>query len=1380
MERSTRITALLCAVALAAAPAALADDKELLRRTTAGAPNILIIFGNSQTTTNPLDALTDNAAAWDGDADSPYSKMGLSKRVLRDFVRAKGGVANFGLTRFASNPNAGAISLAGKHFLYQNAADIVVTAGAASLTIPAGVIWRWGKYGEGPCTDKTVPSCTAISTSYVELPSTAPADYRAGTYFFGERKANVYQEAFLVLSNSARVRATLTQGIYGDAYTDGTLSAYTLGTHSHVVTFEGQTLSGKTWSTVSTATGRFVPYSPVKSPKEDLYFTTAPGAGRQIGFLHNGVLQKNGSYANEDFDVSANCSGWNFQSASAPQPLVKLPRDYVHGAACDRPPQSSFECIQRLLRPQGVIVDYATSGGGEVYTTTNYDHDNPGYTTGVEAQKFADGCDPRLLGAADPRIGLNLSELQTVLTTRNGSQAPIKGLLTDIYAYFTDPKIDGFENGRRREDPYRNCRTTAVILIYDNFNGCQNDSCSFLSKMRGGLEDFKRINVPLYVIGLGASAGATSNAGLCIATNSGAVLPNGSPGYFPVESPEGLYKALSDITSLLTESTRDFASASISSVQAGGEQMAYLATFNAAQTRSIWDGRLTGYRLKADGTIQTGERTVTDPNDPFVGVKLTVPSNDPSVLIWNAGMNLVKTPGTGATDPSAVLGAGVSPATSSYLDGSNDITTTIPTRNYPGRRLLFSLPASYARDVDDHPVQIPIPPAAAVPESQFVLTADTSADWWPTMRSLLGDQQSPPAATALDDATATEALRFIWGDRDAVTGATEAKEKYEGLKLGDIFHSNPAIVGPPANFFYFSADLNGYRQFAKEHRFRRRVLYAGANDGLLHAFDVGVWNRDTSVCSELSDQTVPGCFDLGTGLELFAYAPRATMPVFQKLRSSVSQDKTNQWTVDGAPSAADVFIDPDHAGAPTVSDRKWRTVLVGTQREGSPYQGVGGFSSHGSVYALDVTQPDLLTEPVADSAALFDSPACLDGTATGCSGEWPRVLWEISDRGDLDAAGMSGAGYPDMGETWSKPGIGRVKICPAGGCTEASPGVDRFVTVFGGGFDRERRDRRGNWLYMVDVETGRVLYRANSSCGVNLPAAGCVPFASIPSEPAVIDKNGDGYLDVVYVGDTKGRLWKVDLSDLRALDPVPLGRWVNKVSFAAGSGKPQLVFEAPQPSALTTPPNQFFPIYQRPVVFSIAGGGVGVAFGTGDRDDILANIDPASLRYPQRFYALLDRGGTTTLREADLTRLGAYDPDVPVTVGSNGWYLEFAATGGERLFTDAVALQGFLFFSTFSPKPPGTPTVNCSDAIDCKLGAGQSRFYAVSTLNGNPAPGNTDRSSVVPNTDAVTNPIVYVSGDRQIHIGFMTASGAFETPPAPRRTSSSVRDWKEQ
>ena len=83
-----------------------------------------------------------------------------------------------------------------------------------------------------------------------------------------------------------------------------------------------------------------------------------------------------------------------------------------------------------------------------------------------------------------------------------------------------------------------------------------------------------------------------------------------------------------------------------------------------------------------------------------------------------------------------------------------------------------------------------------------------------------------------------------------------------------------------------------------------------------------------------------------------------------------------------------------------------------------------------------------------------------------------------------------------MGETWSKP------------APRPGPGLhgqlrqhdrpfpvteDRYVAIFGGGFDRERLNRRGNWLYMIDIETGHVLYRANSSCGINSGTGGCSP-----------------------------------------------------------------------------------------------------------------------------------------------------------------------------------------------------------------------------------------------------------------------------------------------
>lgn len=1381
MRRSTRIPSLTpvaaALLALLVPLAARADDKDLLKRQSVK-PNILLVFGNSLTTANPLDALSDGARAWDGDADSPNSKMGLSKRVVRRFVQQRTGAANFGITRFSSAPNAGAIAVTSKHFLYQNIDTFTLTGGGNKFELPRSVVWRFGPKGEGPCTNKTVPSCQGVSPA-IPLPSNAPADYQDGSVFFGSFAAGAYAPAYLYLNSNktARVEVRITTGRYGDAYTDGSLSALTLATHSHVASFQLQTKSGNNpWANAAgaAATSRFVPYLPSSTAPGDFYYQSEPDAGKQIGFLNNGEF-KNSVYSGGDIAYSGNCSGWWFQSASAPLPLVRIPRDYVHGANCDKPPQNSEACIRRLLRPQGVLVKYEESGA----FVTTYDHDNPGYYQSGE-DKYADGCDATLLGAADSRVGLDLAENQAIVANvNNRSQAPIKNLLNNIYDYLNNPSVDGFQNGRRRDDPDASCRTTAVILLYDTFNGCQNDGCNFLTTMNGGLADFKRMGVPIYVIGLGMAAGSTANTGICIAQNSGALLSDGaSVGYFPVESPEALFEALDDITAFLTESTRDFASASISSVQAGGEQMAYLATFNATKSRSIWNGRINGYRLDGNGKVPVRERTINDQSDPFNNVTLMVPSNDPNVLIWNAGMNLAKTPGTGATNATAILSPGASPTTGSYVDASTNLVETIPTRSYPGRKIVFSLPDSYPKDSNGVPTSLPLPPASVVPEVRDDLVASTSRSWWRTMRALLGDQLSAPATNSLGDVPATESLRFIWGDRDPVTGATKAVEKYEGLKLGDIFHSDPAIVGRPSNYAYWSTNANGYRDFVRSFARRRQVLYAGANDGLFHAFDVGVWNRDPTVCSTLSSGETPGCYDLGTGLELFAYAPRVTMPIFHKLRSSGEQDKSNEWTVDGAPSAADVFIDPAHDGSPTASDRTWRTVVVGTAREGSPFQGTPGaapYSSYGSVFALDVTQPDPPPTGTESAAELLQSPACLNG-GTGCSGTWPAVLWELSDRGDLDA-GTPGAGHPDMGETWSKAGIGRVKVCPNGGCTESSPGVDKYVAIFGGGFDRERLNRRGNWLYMVDVETGNVLYRANSSCGIN-GGLSCVPFGSMPAPPAVLDLNLDGYIDVVYIGDMRGQMWRISLSDFRAASTVPTDRWANKIAFDVGSARPFLLFQAPQPSALTTPPNQVFPIYQASVVFAGTGNALGVGFGTGDRDDILATLEPRTLTYAQRFYVVFDRKNTTTLREADLTRLPeTIDPSQ--TASPNGWFLPFAARGGERMITNPIALQGILYFATFSPYPAGVGEGPCLQGSNCSQTVGKSKFYMISAANGNPSPGESDRGTIVPDTDFVTSPIAYEAGGK-IHVAYTTAPGAIPEPDPPKQTGSTVREWKER
>src|SRR5262249_13978370 len=156
----------------------------------------------------------------------------------------------------------------------------------------------------------------------------------------------------------------------------------------------------------------------------------------------------------------------------------------------------------------------------------------------------------------------------------------------------------------------------------------------------------------------------------------------------------------------------------------------------------------------------------------------------------------------------------------------------------------------------------------------------------------------------------------------------------------------------------------------------------------------------------------------------------------------------------------------------------------------------------------------------------------------------------------------------------------------------------------------------------------------------------CTPtyFGSIPSEPAAIDYNDDGYIDVIYVGDLTGQLWRVDLTDLRMLSSPPGGRFNNQLDLVNGSGKPFLFFlagPATPPAGVTSPS---YPIYCRPEAINRGyntGGkpALGIAFGTGDRDDIQATLDPSTIAttaptYTERYYYVIDAANTQTVTES--------------------------------------------------------------------------------------------------------------------------------------------------
>jgi type IV pilus assembly protein PilY1 len=179
----------------------------------------------------------------------------------------------------------------------------------------------------------------------------------------------------------------------------------------------------------------------------------------------------------------------------------------------------------------------------------------------------------------------------------------------------------------------------------------------------------------------------------------------------------------------------------------------------------------------------------------------------------------------------------------------------------------------------------------------------------------------------LDPATgapqAEAILNYLRGDssnEQAADGSGTFRKR--ASKLGDIVSSSPLFVGAPA--FRYRDTLEGttsgasYFKFRDDNSGRKRVVYAGANDGMLHAF-----NADTKANGDDGDDA---------GEEMFAYVPGA---VFKNLNQLASPAYTHRYYVDGPPNMGDVFFGGN-----------WHTVLVGGLNKGGQ-----------AIYALDITNP---------------------------------------------------------------------------------------------------------------------------------------------------------------------------------------------------------------------------------------------------------------------------------------------------------------------------------------------------------------------------------------------------------------------------------------
>lgn len=171
------------------------------------------------------------------------------------------------------------------------------------------------------------------------------------------------------------------------------------------------------------------------------------------------------------------------------------------------------------------------------------------------------------------------------------------------------------------------------------------------------------------------------------------------------------------------------------------------------------------------------------------------------------------------------------------------------------------------------------------------------------------------------DSNGGSRLAYIRGDASNEGTAPGQFRPRPKSVLGDIINSSPAYVGPP-NAAHIDPSYVTFRSNAPVVA-RAPMIYVGANDGMLHAFDAL------------------------TGNEKLAFVPSK---VYKNLTQLTAQNYSHRYFVDGSPNIQDAKV-----GA------NWKSVLVSGL-------GAGGQG----VFALDVTDPTQFSQANASSLALWE------------------------------------------------------------------------------------------------------------------------------------------------------------------------------------------------------------------------------------------------------------------------------------------------------------------------------------------------------------------------------------------------------------------------
>ena len=363
-------------------------------------------------------------------------------------------------------------------------------------------------------------------------------------------------------------------------------------------------------------------------------------------------------------------------------------------------------------------------------------------------------------------------------------------------------------------------------------------------------------------------------------------------------------------------------------------------------------------------------------------------------------------------------------------------------------------------------------------------------------------------AGLLNATDATEAQTIVkWVRGEDQTGLRPRSiDGGKTWRLGDVIYSTPTTVTRPAESFDLLYSDASYLDFRKTYNDRRQVIYAGANDGMLHAFNGGWYDAK----NHKFETAASGGIDFELGSELWAYVPYNVLPHLKYLTNTTYGSTTGDhvYYVDLKPRVFDAKI----FAADSTHPNGWGTVLVGGMRYG------------GGAISVDVNK----TSPGTDTRTLRSSYFILDVTNPD---QAPRLLMEFS--------------HPSLGFTSAIPAPfvhdGVWYLMLGSGPDNSSTGIQNAQSTQAGK------------LFLINLNTMALDGGFGSSGVASLPDGN-----SFLSDLISVDYDLDYNADAIYFGTVSGttgawggKLYRIQTQNADA-SLIPVASWAPAVLYNTG------------------------------------------------------------------------------------------------------------------------------------------------------------------------------------------------------------------------------------